>query len=227
MKRAVAFMSAALTLFYISSCASGTAQWGTGVFERPAFTPHTSNRPRPTPRSITDYRGKSNGKTIPRWLTTYIDAGNAGVEKLRENAGWYCFVDETASPSLNALLMCYARFDAEREAPHVVFMRLYQRLVRGLVVSPDVAYGSAFEALLRNAISVHWNGVEIADWCWTKAQRQTGETAYNLYVLMRIQATDFQQQFKARASAIRFEKTDTASQRSAFLAVIDGFFQGW
>jgi hypothetical protein len=110
------------------------------------------------------------GQDLPVWLQTYLEAGEAGLEKLPDYDGYYCFVCESAGPDIQAL-QAWAEDSALKQIPSLAKAR-FARKFPGKSYAPGIA---------EKAASASYSSfLPINDW-WVKAAGK-----YKIYVFYTI-----------------------------------------
>jgi len=178
---------------------------------------------------ITNMENSTRG--LPDWLGAYLETGargdTRGIEALPRYNGLKCFVLEIESRVLDTLLRRRAVFNAARDFPQMACFRIFSMMTEGAGKSPDILYGSAFLKLMRLASEKKWTQTagETSYWIYTEVIPHSGNSGspdgdpagiYRLYFLVTMPKTVFQNQTGEILNAIKFEKTDSPEQISAF-----------
>jgi hypothetical protein len=179
----------------------------------------------PAPHTITDYKNKNRGGTIPEWVSIWLDSGVFMVENLDAYRDRFVFVARNEANNFIALNLWKDGFSAELDFPRLAAARIEKRL--GVAVeNPDQGYGAFYEALVRAASDFPWAGAVREDDFWTL--RQFGETEnWEFLILVTIDRSLFASQLNKVFEAVNPNPAPTRDQRTAFNRVKDNFFNGF
>jgi len=241
LRGALRYICIVLTVLALANVSCGTRRIETvpESFVTAPFVPYEAMAD--TTSNITDMENSAGG--LPDWLNAYLKGSAAGstqqgeqdIEALPEYNGLYCFVMEAECRSLDILTRLRESFNLSRNFPQMASLKIFKTLTSGIVIAPDVLYGSGFLKLIRLSSVSNWVNAKYEDsyWIYTTSHgnanaqnsgsgENTGgghgnsETVYKMYFFVTIPKRDFLLQLKNIVSTIKFDKTDTPNQIAAF-----------
>ena len=143
----------------ITSCSGGPGRQVLDLYDsiEPIETPE--------PYTITDYKNKVSGGTIPEWVSLFYDSGIRGVETLDAYRDRFVFISRNEGSNFKALNLWVEGFSVEQDFPRLASARIGTRFSSS-VPHPDIEYGSFFITLVRSASDTIWNGAAKTDDFW-------------------------------------------------------------
>ena len=189
MKKIAAIVSIAAVLFLAASCASNS-----GASSDPKDMKGSARRP-----EILQHKGSATGNDVlPVWVDTYINSGIAGLERLPDYTGSYCFVGESTGTNLQAVQTWAANFQVTQAVGETVKSRINAQFVGSETGRSGNTYGSYFEGIVDKVSAASYSGVrKVNDWwvlirSWDTNNRASD--SYQVYVLYTIDKQIFDQQ---------------------------------
>ncbi|GMO27830.1 MAG: hypothetical protein Ta2F_03410 [Termitinemataceae bacterium] len=166
---------------------------------------------------IVEYQNQTAGGQIPAWVKEYYSGGVRELEKHTTYRDYYCFVAEQSSSSLNVLFQWQRNFKILQDFPLLVFMRVYDRLIKDLPENNGDVYGLFFEEILSKTAATFWPEAKQEEACWVRVRNlNTNTETYKLLILCAIEKASFTKEYTAIMSGIETnKKTYTKSQITA------------
>jgi len=219
------FLTALFVLLLFDSCRSRA--------DRLAVEPPKAPEPvrNPVPYTITDYKNKIRGGTIPEWVSVWLDSGVHAVENLYVFGDRYVFVARNEANNFNALNLWKDGFSAELDFPRLAAARIEERLAAA-VDDPYQSYGAFYETLIRAASDFPWTGAIRIDDFWTFRQFPAGEEGdpeenWEFQILVTIDRTFFSSQLERIFQIINPIPPPTRDQRTVIDRVKERFLDGF
>lgn len=167
---------------------------------------------------VIEHKGSALGiNQLPMWVETYISSGVAGLEKMPDFQGSYCFIGETVGSNLNAVQTWASSFDAQSSIASTVSTRVETLFTGSANGSPEGEYGSYYENVVRTASSATYSGArKVNDW-WVfvrryDGNRKTGYTdEYRAYVMYTIAKDVLDEQILTMMDNVAKNTKDTTS----------------
>jgi hypothetical protein len=178
---------------------------------------------------ITDNQaGDSDG--IPAWVSLYLEGGFRALEGTAEFQGKYVFVGTNSGNNLKALRQWASGFSAVRDFPRIAVGRIEARMT-GRNLYPDDEYGQFFELLIKAASDAFYKEVVKEDDFWIRRRYPGADDEvrenYDYYVLVTIEKTAFEEQFKQIMESVTTTERLTRDQATAISRIISNFFEGF
>jgi hypothetical protein len=134
------------------------------------------------------------------------------------------FIAEQSSANLNVLRQWARNFIPRQDFSQLVFLRVYDRLVKSADDNPDYVYGPFFELLVKKTAVAVWPDASQKDRLWILV-REEGQDVYKLLILCVIETDKLQKELMAIMNGIELDKkTFTRSQIQAVNRIKSGFF---
>ena len=131
----------------------------------------------PRPFTITDFKNKSEGQSIPEWVEHLLEGGISAVEALAAYEGRRVFISRNEGANFNALTQWAEWFSPELDFPRLAAARIESRFLSG-VSRPDNMYGAFFVTLIRAASDAHWSGAVKEEYFWIRRKFDPVEDDY-------------------------------------------------
>jgi hypothetical protein len=214
--RLVPVMLRLAAILILSSCAGKTKD----------IVSHTIDIPdiQKTRVVLLDYENRDSGAVLPAWVNDYLYNDIAAIESRPEFGGQYVFIAEQSSSSLNVLGQWARNFIPGQDFSQLVFLRVYDRLVKSSDDNPDHVYGPFFESLVKKTVLSFWPDAAQKDRIWILV-RENGQDVYKLLLLCVIDADKLQKELMSIMNGIELDKkTFTRSQIQAVNRIKSGFF---
>ena len=185
----------------------------------------------PREYTITDYKNKTNGETIPGWVSLWLDRGNRGVETLSAFQGLLTFVHNSEGSNFKALELWRDNFSPGQDFPRVAARRIEARF-SSAALYPDEEYGAFYEAIIRSASDAFWTGASAADDFWIKKKypptEEEGEMeSWEFLILITMEKALFTRQLEDIFQKTQPAPSPTAEQLAAVNHVKEHFFEGF
>lgn len=172
---------------------------------------------------ILEHKGTALGiTTLPVWVSSYVELGVRGVEKLSDFSEEYCFVAEMTADNLNAGQAWLNGF----EVPQIIARQLQSRVeslfVGAAVGAPEDDYGTYFENVVRTTTDVSFSGAKkVSDW-WSLIRKYDPDIkkaytdAYYIYVLYTMPKELLDRQLLDQIEKAEEDSEMSEAQRAAF-----------
>jgi hypothetical protein len=167
------------------------------------------------------------------WAGRYLEAGVAGVETLPEYSDRYVFVDRQVGSRLEPLQLWAAGFSVERDFSRLVAARIQERFISGGSGNPAEEYGRYFEAVVKGASSLVFQGAtrEGSFWVRKRIFEEGGvspvEDIYEYLIMATVDRETLRQQIDMLLITIRPDKPSTRDQSTASMRLRLNFFEGF
>jgi len=219
------FLAAIFTALLFGSCRSAAER----IVVEPPRAPEPERNP--APHTIADYKNKTQGGTIPVWVSLWLDSGVYAVENLDAYRERYVFVARNEANNFNALGLWKDGFSAELDFPRLAAARIEKRLASA-VDDPDNSYGAFYETLIRAASDFNWTGAVRVDDFWTLRQFPAGEEGvpvenWEFLILVTIDKSLFVSQLDRIFQVINPNPPPSRDQRTTINRVRERFFEGF
>jgi hypothetical protein len=203
------------------------------------------------PFRIQNYQGKAEGGDIPEWVNRYFSGGGQGVERMAEYRDKYVFVGENRGTNFSALSQWQAAFSPAQDFAQLAASRIEKRLVSGAAGAfPDNVYGPFFEAMVKKAYDMKYQGVRKNEVFWVhllfpearpaalaegeepeeEEEDEGGTGESSLYVFLLLLTTDqpwFESQIGNLYNSAKTGLALTRSEEAAANRVWENFFNGF
>ena len=165
-------LSAIFAVVLLSSC---TIFRGKQVLN---FSQEPGTAEAPEAFTITDYKDKTSGASIPEWAELWLNSENSesgihAIEALDAYRDRYVFISRNIGNNFNALTQWSKGFSPEQDFPRFAAARIEARLSNS-VPFPDNEYGAFYETLVRTAADASWYGAVRVDDFWIHREFRAG-----------------------------------------------------
>ncbi len=184
--------------------------------------------------SVIEHKGTALGiNDIPSWVDVYITQGIPGLEKMPEFADMYCFVGENTGTNRNSLQLWGNGFNIPQEIARTVSSRVKALFTGAATGSPESAYGSYFENVVKSTADATYSGARKLNdwWVYVRYYNDDGKTRmkdeYRAFVLTTIPKVQLDQQvmdvINGVSSAGTTPEQMTAVDRVKSIMAAEGF----
>ncbi|MDR1748271.1 MAG: hypothetical protein LBR47_04355 [Spirochaetaceae bacterium] len=151
--------------------------------------------------AVIEHKGTSLGiNDLPLWVDTYVSQGILGLEAMPEYKDFYCFVGENTGTNLNSLLSWVTGFNISQEMARTISTKVQALFVGAATGSPEAAYGSYFENVVKTTSEASFSGARKVNdwWVYVRYYNDDGKTVqkneYRAFVLTIIPKAQLDQQ---------------------------------
>ena len=192
------------------------------------------------PFTITDFKDKAEGGSMPEWVNRWLEGGVSAVEALDVHEGRRVFIGRNEGNNFNALRQWAEWFLPDLDFPRLAAARIEARFLSG-VSRPDTEYGAFFVSLIRAASDTLWVGAIKEDYFWIRREfypvedafPETGEASslveedWEFLILVTIDEALFASQLDTVFRNVHPSPQPTRDQLAAANRVKDQFFDGF
>ncbi|GHU41451.1 hypothetical protein FACS1894190_09560 [Spirochaetia bacterium] len=187
---------------------------------------------RQTAVRITRIVETQNNAEAPSWVTEYFFNDLQTIDRTRDD---YVFIAEETSSNLKVLLQWEKNFFVEQDIRQLVFMRVYNRFIDNIRISPDEQYGIFFERVLKQTANVFWPDAQQIESFWAiveypRDSAQAGSVNfYKLLILNTIPKKTVQAELQSIMNGIQFAKKERPDkdQMIAINRIKNNFFDNF
>ncbi|MDR0554703.1 MAG: hypothetical protein LBG76_07900 [Treponema sp.] len=198
------------------ACASGPKTGPSGVVEE------TSEY------VVINHQAKDFGGSVPEWVSLYATEGITAVESLDQYKDKYVFIGTDTGKNINALRQWSKNFTAAQEMAVMMTRKVEAKFAGAAVGSPEEAYGSYFESVVKNVSGATFSGARTeADYWILRRYNADQREEYTYYVLITIDRKLLDQQVIGIINGVKADKPLTREQETAVDRVKEAFYEGF
>jgi hypothetical protein len=226
-KKAPLRVWAVFLALFLAACAGDPARQSEG---RPETEEEAGDEP---VYYLTDYKTRTEGGAVPKWVAYYLEKNIAALEALEEYQDRYVFIARSRGTNFRALEQWAKGFSVELDFARLAAMRIEKRFTQAASGFPDSVFGRYFEALIRAASDASWEGAVKEDDFWLKGFYQeadgnaAGGESYDFVLLVTVDKALLASQIQPLLLGVASQVSMSRDQLAAVGRVRERFFEGF
>jgi len=120
------------------------------------------------PDNIIETKTGVSVRSLPGWLSSFINGGVEEVERMNAFYGKYIFIGSNEGVNFTAMNMWANNFSAVKDFTILAAERIERRMISWAYSYPDYEYGLFFETMAKKAYSAVYTGAVKEDTYWIK-----------------------------------------------------------